>query len=67
LKLDQLRVWIARQKAVAASEEQSAFLFYAGEQIKKFQEDPKKMNLTRAQDPPDGQPIGMDEWACEWK
>jgi hypothetical protein len=67
LKLDQLRVWIARQKAVATSEEQSAFLFYAGEQIKKFQEDPKKMNLTRAQDPPDGQPIGMDEWACEWK
>ena len=67
LKLDQLKVWIARQKAVAANEEQRAFLFYAGEQIKKFQEDPKKMNLTRAQDPPDGQPIGMDEWACEWK
>ena len=67
LKLDQLKVWIARQKAVATSEEQRAFLFYAGEQIKKFQEDPKKMNLTRAQDPPDGQPIGMDEWACEWK
>jgi hypothetical protein len=29
-----------------------------GEQIKKFQEDPKKMKFDAgAQDPPDGQPI----------
>jgi hypothetical protein len=67
LKLDQLKSWIARQRVVAADEEQRAFLFYAGEQIKRFQEDPKKMNLTRAQDPPDGQPIGMAEWMCDWK
>jgi hypothetical protein len=67
LKLDQLRSWLLRQRGVAIDEEQRAFLFYAGEQIKRFQDDPRKMNLTRAQDPPDGQPIGMDEWACDWK
>jgi len=67
LKLDQLKSWVIRQRVVATDEEQRAFLFYASEQIKRFQDDPKKMNLTRAQDPPDGQPIGMDEWACDWK
>jgi len=67
LKLDQLKSWVIRQRVVATNEEQRAFLFYASEQIKRFQDDPKKMNLTRAQDPPDGQPIGMDEWACDWK
>jgi hypothetical protein len=41
------------------------------EQIKRFQDDPKKMNITRPQAPPDGQPIGMDwwgkgEWGCDW-
>ncbi len=30
------------------------------------------MNITRPQDPPDGQPIGMDwwgkgEWGCDWR
>ena len=67
LKLDQLKNWIGRQRTMAADEEQRAFLFYAGEQIKRFQDDPKKMNLTRPQDPPDGQPIGMEEWMCDWK
>jgi hypothetical protein len=36
-----------------------AFLYYSLEQIKRFQDDPKKMNLTPPQAPPDGQPIGM--------
>ena len=35
------------------------FCSYSLEQIKRFQDDPKKMNLTPAQAPPDGQPIGM--------
>ena len=39
------------------------FCFTHVEQIKRFQEDPKKMNLTPAQQPPDGQPIGMDWWS----
>jgi hypothetical protein len=38
-------------------ENHRAFLYYSIEQIKRFQEDPKKVNLTPAQQPPDGQPI----------
>src|SRR6185369_765291 len=59
-KLEQLRTWLTTQTRLAADENQRAFLFYAIEQIKRFKEDPKKMNLTPAQKPPDGQPIGMD-------
>jgi hypothetical protein len=62
LKLDQLRGWITGQARLTTDQSQRAFYFYAGQQIKRFQDDPKKMNLTRAQDPPDGQPIGMDWW-----
>src|SRR6266850_2322536 len=74
LKLEQLKAWLGTQRGLTADENQRAFLFYAAEQIKRFQEDPKKMNLTRPQDPPDGQPIGMDwwakadfEWRCNWE
>jgi hypothetical protein len=70
--LDQLKNWISAQRTVIADENRRAFLFYALEQIKRFQDDPKKMNLTRPQDPPDGQPIGMDWWekaghGCDWQ
>ena len=72
LKLEQLKTWCGTQKTLAADENQRAFLFYAAEQIKRFQDDPKKMNITRPQDPPDGQPIGTDWWgkseeACNWQ
>ena len=72
LKLDGLKTWIATQRGPAIPENQRAFLFYAGEQIKRFQDDPKKMNLTKPDAPPDGQPIGMDDWwdraatGCSW-
>ncbi len=59
LKLDQLKNWLASQSRLAVSENHRAFLFYSIEQIKLFQDDPKKMNITPAQPPPDGQPIGM--------
>ena len=59
LKLDQLKNWLATQSRIAVDENHRAFLFYSLEQIKRFQDDPKKMNLTPAQAPPDGQPIGM--------
>ena len=58
-KLDQLKNWATAQTRLAVDENHRAFLFYALQQIKRFQEDPKKMNLTPAQAPPDGQPIGM--------
>jgi Met-zincin/Domain of unknown function (DUF5117) len=71
LKLEQLRTWLGTQRTLTADDNQRAFLYYAIQQIKRFQDDPKKMNLTRPQDPPDGQPIGMDwwgkgEWGCDW-
>ncbi|HEX5875022.1 MAG TPA: zinc-dependent metalloprotease [Pyrinomonadaceae bacterium] len=58
-KLDQLKKWMTTQTRLAVDENQRAFLFYSLDQIKRFQDDPKKMNLTPPQAPPDGQPIGM--------
>lgn len=63
LKLEQLKAWLASQNRLMVSENRRAFLFYSLEQIKRFQDDPKKMNLTPTQTPPDGQPIGMDWWS----
>ena len=62
-KLEQLKTWLSTQSRLRTDENQRAFLYYSVEQIKRFQEDPKKMNLTPAQQPPDGQPIGMDWWS----
>jgi hypothetical protein len=62
-KLDQLKTWVTSQTRLTADENRRAFLYYALEQIKRFQDDPKKVNLTRPQAPPDGQPIGM---ACSF-
>src|ERR1043165_9124738 len=59
-KLNQLKNWLTAERAVTTfDEEHRAFLLYSLDQIKRFQDDPKKMNLTPAQPPPDGQPIGM--------
>jgi hypothetical protein len=62
-KLEELKLWIATQNRRLANPNWRAYRFYALEQIKRFQDDPKKMNLTPAQQPPDGQPIGMDWWS----
>ncbi len=72
LKLEQLKGWLGTQRGLTPDENQRAFLFYAVEQIKRFQDDPKKMNITPPQPPPDGQPIGMDWWGtadvdCGWR
>ncbi len=72
-RLALLKSWLIQQQDLTRDENQRAFLAYAANQIKRFQEDPKKMNLTKANDPPDGQPIGMDWWSladrdwCDWK
>jgi hypothetical protein len=61
-KLEQLKTWLNTQRRVTTDENRRAFLYYSFDQIKRFQEDPKKMNLTTPQPPPDGQPIGADRW-----
>jgi hypothetical protein len=43
---------------------------FALAQIKKFEENPKEMNLPRPLEPPDGQPIGgaasgIEFWLCD--
>jgi hypothetical protein len=73
LKLNELKEWAQAQSGPMQDQNQRAFLLYAANQIKRFQDDPKKMNLTRPNDPPDGQPIGMDWWDkadgewCGWR
>jgi hypothetical protein len=72
-KLAELKGWLILQQDLARDESQKAYLAYAANQIKRFQEDPKKMNLSKPNDPPDGQPIGMDWWNradrewCDWR
>src|SRR5205823_8309896 len=51
-KLEELKKWLAAQQRLLENEKQKPFLFYAENQIKRFQEDPKKMNLTKPNDPP---------------
>ena len=73
MQLEGLRDWAATHANQTRDENQRAFLLYTANQIKRFQDDPKKMNLTRPSDPPDGQPIGTDWWAmserewCGWQ
>jgi hypothetical protein len=72
-QLEALRDWAATHANQTRDQDQRAFLLYTANQIKRFQDDPKKMNLTRPNDPPDGQPIGTDWWAmserswCDWR
>ncbi len=73
LKLEELKRWLPVQVSTTRDQNQRAFLLYAENQIKRFQDDPKKMNLTKPNDPPDGQPIGTDWWLmseqnwCDWR
>jgi Met-zincin/Domain of unknown function (DUF5117) len=73
LKLDELKTWATTQANGMRDQNQRAFLLYAANQIRRFQDDPKKMNLTKPNDPPDGQPIGTDWWTmldedwCNWR
>ena len=63
-KVEQLKTWLTLQRRATTDENQRAFVYYTIEQIKRFQDDPKKANLTPPQTPPDGQPIGSDDCGC---
>ena len=73
MKLDQLKDWATTQAGMTREQTQKAFLVYMANQIRRFQDDPKKMNLTKPNEPPDGQPIGSDWWEraaqdwCDWR
>ena len=42
LKLDQLKTWLGTQRTLTRDDNQRAFLYYAMEQIKRFQDDPRR-------------------------
>ena len=59
-KLNSLKYWLTSQVGAALDESWNAHYSFALSQIKQLQEDPKQLNLTRPNDPPEGQPIGTD-------
>ena len=57
-EIDSLRLWIAGRVPAVSDPEEKAHLQYGLFQIKLFQDDPRKMNLTPPPNPPAGPPIG---------
>jgi hypothetical protein len=65
MELDQ---WKQRLAAAATSEQDPALrahFFFGAAQIEQFQRDPSKLNLTPPYEPPDGPPIGADDFDFE--
>ena len=72
LKLQQLGAWLSQQLEKTKDESQLAHLEYAIGQIRRFQEDPEEMNLSKPVSPPAGSPIGMGDFdshsfRCDWE
>jgi hypothetical protein len=61
-KLDELKRWIATQAPAAKDEAVRAQLFFAASQIERFQKNPQEVHITVPAAPPDGDPIGSDDW-----
>ena len=62
LKLNELKKWIATQAPTAKDDAVRAQLFFAESQIDHFQKNTAEMHLTAPAPPPDGDPIGSDDW-----
>jgi hypothetical protein len=62
LKLNELRKWIATQAPTAKDDAVRAQFFFAESQIEHFQKNPADVHLTAPAAPPDGDPIGSDDW-----
>jgi hypothetical protein len=61
LKLEELKTWLSQR--ASHDEGWRAACFYAAQQIKQFQTNPKQFDLAKPAIPPDGQPIGEgDSW-----
>jgi hypothetical protein len=61
LQLDELKKWIARQSP-SKDDAVRAEYFFAQSQIERFQKNPAEVHLTTPATPPDGDPIGSDDW-----
>ena len=55
LKLEDLRKWLLTRQTIDTAER--AHSVYAAQQIKRFEDNPKEITVTKPADPPDGSPI----------
>lgn len=62
LELNELKKWIAAQAPSAKDDAVRAQQFFAESQIDHFQKNPAEVHLTAPAAPPDGDPIGSDDW-----
>ena len=62
LKVDELKDWISGQLNGLGDESRRAQLFFAVQQIDRFEKNPASVPLTAPAPPPAGDPIGMDGW-----
>jgi uncharacterized protein DUF4953/uncharacterized protein DUF5117 len=62
LKLNELKKWIATQAPSAKDDAIRAQLFFAESQIDHFQKHPAEVHVPAPAAPPDGDPIGSDDW-----
>jgi len=62
LKLNELKKWIGTHAPSSKDDAVRAQLFFAESQIDHFQKNPAEVHLTAPATPPDGDPIGSDEW-----
>lgn len=62
LKLDELKKWLVTQAPAAKDETVRAQFFFAESQIDHFEKNPADVHITAAVPPPDGDPIGSDDW-----
>jgi Met-zincin/Domain of unknown function (DUF5117) len=60
-RLEQLKAWAGPAQNQAGNSAQAAHLFFAAQEIERFQKDPRRLELTPPSEPPDGPPIGDDE------
>lgn len=63
LKLEELKTWATGAKNGAKDSEERAHLYFAAGQIGQFQKDPKLIPAPAPAQPPDGPPIGDDDYA----
>jgi hypothetical protein len=63
LKLEELKKWSAAAQNGAKDSEERAHLYFAATQITQFQKDPKLIPMPTPAQPPDGPPIGDDDYA----
>lgn len=62
VKLEELKKWTATQAPLTKDEDTRAQLFFAATQIERYQKNPADLHPTAPVAPPDGDPIGTDDW-----